>query len=413
MADNPNLKAQIDALVPEVISKEVEFMSMESGFRQFRNFVVYKEDLTRNPGDTLSIPKVSDLPEAQDLSETSVLRGSGSRLAIGSVLVTPTEKGDEVQYTEYSARVSQSDLQNVIVELLSRQSAKKENLDLRDTFFAGTQTRYADGVAGQSSVAKTLATVDIDSVVEELEANEAMKYVSGGMEHFVGFIHPYAKTALVTALRAVSDYAKSVPNLYAGEIGMYNRVRFIESSYCPFRSFIKTAMAVADANTALVGADDAARLSISDQYCTPETWTLTYTHVGTKWAVTGSVSGAHKVVVAGVEKTTFTTAELAAGDIIVVGPGADLVRRIASSPFTIKTGAVTGTANGSVTFTTQRNVCTKIVAPRHVALGVIKPVTMLGAEAFDYGRVIGVAWNAFYDSIILNEEYGWTIETKR
>lgn len=406
--DNPNTKAYIQALVPTIISQEVEFKTQESGFRQFRQFCVVKEDFSKNPGDTLSIPKIDDLAPAQNLTEASTLRGSGKKLTVGSVSIIPTEKGDEVQYTEYSKFTSQAELQAVIVELLARQSSKKENLDIRDVMFAAPRIRLQGGAATAAAVNK-LSYVDIDYVVEELEAAEAGKFGLGGSEHYVGFIHPYARTALIDALRSTSDYANAVPSLYAGEVGMYNRVRFVESAYCPFRAYV-----VSGPTATGLTYDNTKDVLPADDYAITETYTITASNT-TTMAIAGSVTGAHKVFVAGVEKDTFTLTEIGAGNIVVAGTGDSAEKRLETSPLTLEAGLITAIAAGGNTlvFGTQRNILSKVLGARHIAYGAIKPVTMLGAEAFDYGRIIGVAWNAFYDAVVLNDSYGWVIESKR
>lgn len=410
MADNPTKKAQVQALVPTIISQEVEFKAQESGFRQFRQFCVVKEDFTKQPGDTLNIPKIDDLAPAQDLTENSTLRGSGKKLSVGSVSIVPTEKGDEVQYTEYSKLTSQAELQDIVVELLARQSAKKENLDIRDVMFTAPRVRYQGGAATPAEAGK-LSYTDIDYVVEELETAEAAKFGAGGDEHYVGFLHPYARTALIDALRSTSDYANAVPGLYAGEIGMYNRVRFIETAYCPFRGYVKGS-ATATGLTAASNVE--AKLLPADDYAVSETWTIKATSA-TKLTIAGSVSGEHTVFVNGTEADDWTLSDFGTYDVIVAGSGATVEDRIAHSPLKIKAGAITAiaAADNTLVFEVQRNICTKIMGDRHIAYGSIKPVTMLGAEAFDYGRVIGVAWNAFYDAVVLNDDYGWVIESKR
>lgn len=410
MADNPTVKASVQALVPSIISQEVEFKSQESGFRQFRQFCVVKEDFSKQPGDTLSIPKIDDLAPAQNLTEASTLRGSGKKLSVGSVTITPTEKGDEVQYTEYSKLTSQTELQDVVVELLARQSSKKENLDIRDVMFGAPRIRLQGAAASATEVGK-LSYTDVDFVVEELETAEAAKFGAGGNEHYVGFIHPYGRTALIDALRSTSDYANAVPGLYAGEIGQYNRVRFIESAYCPFRAYLIGEIVA----TGLTAATDAVdKVVLSDDYCTTEQFTVQAASA-TELKIAGSVTGPHKVFVNGTEKDTFTLAEIKASDVVVAGTGATSEKRFETSPLTLKAGLISAVAaaGNTLVLNTQRNILTKIMGARHIAYGAIKPVTMLGAEAFDYGRVIGVAWNAFYDAVVLNDDYGWVIESKR
>jgi len=149
---------------------------------------------------------------------------------------------------------------------------------------------------------------------------------------------------------------------------------------------------------------------LSEQFADTDSWTLTYTHVGTIWALAGTKFGAATFKIgATTGNTTFTSAQLAAGDIIVE----DASGGIKKSPKTFKAGSITGTADGTGPYTTQRNTRTLVMAQRHLAYATIKPVTMLGVEEFDYGRVIGIAWNAFWDNVILNQEYGFIIEAKR
>jgi len=261
---------QVADLIPEIIAQEIEMTSQEEGFRRYRDFVVVKEDLTKRPGDTLNIPRVGRLRRAQNLTESSTLEGSGSQLVINSIVLIPTERGDELQITEYASITSQAELQSLIVELIADQAAKEENLNIRDEMNTAANTRFAGGATSSALVTSALTSDDVDFVVDTLEATQAAKYG----DSFVAFIHPYAKGQLRNNLATTDQYRDTVPGLYRGEIGMYNRTRFIETAFQPVDNFVASSTVTTGATGTF---SDTGITVLDNQNLDPGTYTLTFT----------------------------------------------------------------------------------------------------------------------------------------
>lgn len=387
-----NTSVNLSDLIPEIIAQEVELTSQENGFRRYRDFVVVKEDLTKRPGDTLQIPKVGRLRRAQNLNEASTLEGSGSQLVVSSIPLTPTERGDELQITEYSSITTQVELETLIVELIADQSAREENLTIRDEMNTAGQTRFAGGVLSGAAVTATLSSDDIDIVVDTLEASQAKKFD----DSFVAFIHPYAKGGLRQNIATTDQYRDTVPGLYAGEIGMYNRTRFIETAFQPVDNFSTGSVVVTGATGTF---DESLMVFTDDQNLEPGDYVLTFTSAtlynitdpGGNTLVTGADRGVSQdydfTDLEGLVTTLFTIPPACFGGVFI--------------------------ATDTVTITVQQNLITFVLAQRSTALGILKRATMLGAREFDYGRRLGVAWNGFWDIEILNDSYIWRIESKR
>lgn len=385
-----NTSVNLAGLIPEIIAQEIELTAQEAGYRRFRDFVVVKEDLTKRPGDTLKVPKVGRLRRAQNLTEASTLEGSGSQLVVDAITLLPTERGDELQITEYSAITSQAELQSLIVDLIADQSSKEENLTIRDEMNTTPNTRFANGVTSSAAVAAGLSSGDVDFVVDTLETNQAAKYG----DSFIGFIHPYAKGTLRQNLATVDQYRDTVPIIYQGEVGMYNRTRFIETSYCPVDNFVKSVLVTSGAGTF-----NSAFVTLADEhFVAPGVYTLTFSSA-TAFTVTDPSLNA-----------------LGAG---TVGAGFTYVytdlEGIATNAIVIAAAAFGGTfaATDTIAITIQQNLVTFILAQRCIAWGSLKRPTMLGAREFDYGRRLGVAWNGFWDVELLNQAYLWRMVTKR
>jgi N4-gp56 family major capsid protein len=419
----PNIASAFGKIIPEIFAKEIELKTRELGFTRFRDFVVLKEDLSKNPGDQLHLPKVAELRKAQSLGQTKILAGSGQSINTGFLTLQPTEFGDEVQITQYAGLVTPADLVDMARELLARQALKTENFLIRDLMFGSTANKYfAGGVAARTSVSADLDKDDVDAVVERLEANEALKWPG---ESFMGFVHPFAKTAILNDLVSAAVYQAGLGmQLYAGEIGMYNRVRFIESAYVPQDAY--SVAGLASAGTSGITIADSAGYTLYPNLCLAETITFTYTAVGDVWSASGSKSGARKAALftagqdpndptktAAVAKaTTWTDANATTYDVALAVEDEDGVT--IGYDVILDAAAMTGAASDdTATLLIVLHTMSSVFGQRHIAFGVIRPVTFLGAEAFDYGRVLGVAWNAFWNAQFLHKSYGYVIQALR
>jgi len=419
----PNIAEAFGKLVPEVFSQEIELKTRELGFTRFRDFVVLKEDLQKDPGNSLHIPKVAELRGAQSLGQTKILAGSGQAINTGFLTLTPTEFGDEIQITQYAGLVSPSDLVDMARELLARQALKSENFTVRDVMFgASANRRFAGGVAAKTDVTADLDKDDIDAVVENLENNESLKWAG---ETFMGFIHPFAKTVILNDVVSAAVYQAAVGGqLYAGEIGMVNRCRFIESSYVPQDAY--SAAGLASAGSSGITIADANGYTLAPNLCRAETITFTYTASGDSWAVSGSKSGARKAALfTSTDNPNDATKSPVVAKAASYTDGNATTYKVALAvededgntigyDVVLNAGAMTGAASDdTATLLIVVHTLTSIFGQRHLAFGVIKPVTFLGAEAFDYGRIVGIAWNAFWACDFLHKSYGYVMQALR
>jgi N4-gp56 family major capsid protein len=386
-------------IMSEVISQEVEWKARNENWRRFRDFVVVKEDLTAAPGSSLTIPKVFRRGRAQSLDESKTLLGSGSKFSVGYITLTPREYGDEIQVTEYSQLTSWEDLENLVTELLTDQSSREENLLVRDKMATCANIRYANGAADWAGTTNGIAASDVDYVVAELETLEAPVFAGGS---YFAFLHPYAKNDLRSSLIAVGDYANAVPQIYAGEIGMYNRTRFIETPEAPVFCDCGTVEQTAGSGAVVTQTKFHPQIADGQIHSGLRGTTLTIT-----------AASATAFTVKDAADNDFGTGTISSGSTDEFSSAAVEELNIPAGAFKMDAGAITSIEAGDV-FTVPVNMYpfTLVLGQRALALGVIKRPTILDAMELDYGRVLGLAWNMFMDVGWLNPEYAYAILSK-
>jgi len=195
-------------------------------------------------GGTQISPTVSALAELQ--TTASYLQGRSA---------------DTVSYTDYTATIAkygqyyilneEVDLFNPngtaagIVRSLAISAGRSLNQLQRDIVDAGTDIRYANGVANDAAVVAKISTADINYCVNTMMVNSAMTFspMSVGSQNvgsnpmlpaFWGACHPHVAydIANLTGFKSVETYAGQVDTV-PGEIGSYGlagaTVRFIQT----------------------------------------------------------------------------------------------------------------------------------------------------------------------------------------
>lgn len=385
-------------IMNEVISQEVEWKAKNENWRRFRDFVVVKEDLTATPGSSLTIPKVYRRGRAQALDESKTLLGSGSKFAVGYVTLTPREYGDEIQVTEYSQLTSWEELENLVTELLTDQSSREENLLVRDKLAACANIRYANGAASWADTTAALGSADIDYVVAELETREAPVFPGGA---YIAFLHPQAKAGLKNSLTAVGDYANAVPQLYQGEIGMYNRTRFIETPEAPVFCDCGTVTQTVGSGATITQSKFHPQIADGQihSYLRPGSLTI-------------RVSG-NTFTVKDAAENSYGTGTVTSGSNDPFTSVAVPELNIPAGAFSMEAGALAGVEDGDVfEVPIVQYPFTVVLGQRALTMGIIKRPTILDAAELDYGRVLGLAWNMFMDVGWLNSDYAYAVLSK-
>jgi hypothetical protein len=172
-----------------------------------------------------------------------------------------------------------------------------------------------------------------------------------------------------------------------------------------------------------VTVSDSTGYTLAPNHCEPETTTFTYVADGDVWSVSGSVSGARTIATfttgqdpADPTKTPVTSGASTVTDTLMASYDVALEVKdedgnVLGYDIVLDAAAISGAASDGVcTLLVKQHTQTALFGQRHIAWGVIRNITMLGVESWDYGRVQGVAWNAFWDAQFLHKNYGYVIE---
>jgi N4-gp56 family major capsid protein len=199
---------------------------------RYDQFAVVRTDLTKNPGDTISFSKYSNLTRGGTLNEEDALESLS--MSATKITISVTEYGNAVGLTAKFMTLSFMDEMNNASILLGRDYAIVTDAMLRDALYGGTQKQMANGRANVWSIVAgdTLSLEDIDQTVETLSTANVLRYVDANGEFYAGYLHPHHARPIRKSMISIRQYA--YPELiFKGEIGEYNGVRWIETTNCP------------------------------------------------------------------------------------------------------------------------------------------------------------------------------------
>lgn len=218
-----------------VYSKEIEFKAMP--IMKFLQFAKQKTELGVQPGLTIQMMTYNNLKKGGALTEGVRLQTQTLSSSMKSISVS--ERGNAIAVTELALRASFTDIMSDATTLLGRDMAIVLDCELRDvalTGAGGTSVIYgrvdknAAKISSRASITTTnvLSVTTIKDAVELLATNNAPKF---GGNYYVCFVHPHQSRALRDdpAWIEASKYG-AVDQLFTGEIGRIEDVRFIETT---------------------------------------------------------------------------------------------------------------------------------------------------------------------------------------
>lgn len=214
--------------IREVYSREILFNA--SPVLRFDQFAVVEEQLGVDPGLTIKILKMNKLAKGGKLTEnvdmtTQAMSGSFIQLTV-------TEYGNAVEVSEKALQASFIKQMEIAARLLGNDYAELVDGEERDALVAGTNRVYAGQRANRAALttADKFGTVAIKDAVELLATRKAQRIGDA----WVAFIHPHASRQMRddSAWINASQYAGS-QQIFQGEIGRYEDVRFIETTHMP------------------------------------------------------------------------------------------------------------------------------------------------------------------------------------
>lgn len=217
-----------------VYSKEIEFKALPN-MRYFQ-FATLKRELGVEPGLTISMMTYNNLKTGGKLTEG--IRMTTQALSSSMKQITVGERGNAVSVSELTLKSTFDDTMAAATELLARDMALVLDLELRDTALGCTNKVYARKPDGSRVTARAGLTKDcflsvatIKDSVEILATNNAPKIDNN---YYICFVHPHQSRTL----RDDSDWIEAskygAPDqLFTGEIGRIDDVRFIETTLQP------------------------------------------------------------------------------------------------------------------------------------------------------------------------------------
>ena len=213
----------------DVFSAEIWFAALP--ILKFDQFSTKKTELGVQPGRVIQIPRYGNIKRGGRLTEGRRIETQGMSLSLQSITVY--EEGNAIGFSEFLLQTSFYDQMSAASLLLGRDMALVLDSELRDTVRLGTNIVYGGGQTARANVtaSDTFDTRVIKDAVETLETNNAPKWAG---DHYVCFIHPHQ----ARGLRDDNDWINAslyagATQIYTGEIGRYEDVRFISSTVLP------------------------------------------------------------------------------------------------------------------------------------------------------------------------------------
>jgi N4-gp56 family major capsid protein len=222
----------LSGAVREVYSREIMFQAQPLLITA--QFADRKTELSREKGDTIRFTKYNDLIGGARLSEVEPI--VTTHLSASQVAIQVTEYGYAVSESERLIRTAWDDVVARATALLGQHYGRTVDSLVQDEFIAAgsLQTILPAGVANRPAIAaaNTLSVKMIKDAAEILAVNKASK-INGS---YVALVHPHSARVLrddPAWIEAHKYTNPAVNNIFMGEIGMMEGVRFVETTFLP------------------------------------------------------------------------------------------------------------------------------------------------------------------------------------
>lgn len=229
---------QLTNHVRAVYSKEIEFNAMP--IMKFLQFAKAKTELGTQPGLTIQMMTYDNIAKGGALTEG--VRMGTQAMSASMKSITVGERGNAVAVSELALRASFTDIMQDAATLLGRDMALVLDCELRDVAVAGgsgTSVIYgrktgATKISARSAIAANaneLSVASIKDAVEILAIANAPKFEGN---YYICFVHPHQSRTLRDDNAWIESSKYGAPEqLFTGEIGRIDDVRFIETTLMP------------------------------------------------------------------------------------------------------------------------------------------------------------------------------------
>lgn len=227
----------INELKP-VYSKELDYQA--EPVMRFYQFAAVKTELMTQPGNTIKMLTYKNLELPPELLEGERIKSQTLSSTMKEIVVT--EHGTATAITSLSLQFSFVDQMANSLKLLGRNIGHVIECELRDTACTGDvgtskifgRKKDAAKISARNEIAagaNELSVATIKDAVEILSTNNAPKI---GGNYYICFVHPHQSRTLRDDPAWINASNYGAPEqLFSGEIGRIDDVRFIETTMMP------------------------------------------------------------------------------------------------------------------------------------------------------------------------------------
>lgn len=196
--------------------------------------VVRKDELIRQPGDTIYINKLGQLTNVGDLGTTHTLEGNEEQMALSRVAFNAVDRiGNAICWPIIVGHRVTFDMRGEARDLLSDWAATKvDTMHFNAAYLSAAANVLYGGTANSRNTitaTDTISAHDLKRVAALLMNNKARR-VAGAEGDFIGLIHPFQGFDLKNDADwvAANRYAGS-ERIFDGEVGRYMGIRILET----------------------------------------------------------------------------------------------------------------------------------------------------------------------------------------
>lgn len=221
--------ANIPSNIRAVYSREIIRQSQPK--LRFAQFAKKKTDLQTAPGGAIKFTKYSTIERGGKLTEGVNL--SEKSMSSSEQVITVEEYGNATAISEKALQLSFNDEMQEAATTLAIDMAQVLDSELKDVALSTTNQVYGGGKtsAGTLAVNDGFTASTIKDVVEALSTNNAPK-IDG--QYYICVAHPHQLRQLRSDPEWISAHSYvGVDNIYRGEEGMFEGVRFVSTTEMP------------------------------------------------------------------------------------------------------------------------------------------------------------------------------------
>jgi len=225
----PNAVPITPAII-EVYSREILFQAQP--LLRFEQIASRKEELSVMPGRTINFLRYAALTGDAALEENVDMETDN--LTASQIQIIVSEHGKALQVTEFALRTAFTDILSDSATMLGHHMAKYRDGMIRDELLTASNIVYAGTATDRPGLGLTdyFDTEMVKDMVEILATNKAPK-ING--DAYICFIHPHQARRLRDDDDWVDASHYGAPDqIFRGEIGRYEDVRFIETTMIPY-----------------------------------------------------------------------------------------------------------------------------------------------------------------------------------